>query len=126
MRGEILFPKPRSRQTTNQHNSLIVISNWRYFGNKGQQQKAQIGGGGDYPIQADFGGNTNAATTAQVTGREEAAIGQHRQGKTSTDEDTQYDPGGTGADPFISAKWPCCILFLFCLPYNFPCYHTKY
>ena len=44
IRGKILFPKPRSRRTTNQHNSPIVISNWRYFGNKGQQQKAKIGG----------------------------------------------------------------------------------
>ena len=43
MRGEILFPKPRSRRTTNHHNSPIVISNWRYFGNKGQQQKQRLG-----------------------------------------------------------------------------------
>ena len=39
MRGEISFPKPRSRWTTNQYNSPLVISNWRR-----QQQKAQIGG----------------------------------------------------------------------------------
>ena len=29
MRGEILFPKPRSRRTTRQQNSPIAISNWR-------------------------------------------------------------------------------------------------
>ena len=42
--------------------------------------------GGDYAIQADFAENTNTATAARVAAREEAAIGQHRQGKTSTDE----------------------------------------
>ena len=67
--------------------------------------------GGDYPIQANFRGNPTTATTAQVAAREEAAIGQHRQGTTSTDQNKQYDPGGTGADLFISAKWPCCILY---------------
>ena len=58
--------------------------------------------GGDYPIQADFAENTNAVTAARVAACEEAAIGKHRQGTTSTDENKQYDPGGTGDDPFIS------------------------
>ena len=59
--------------------------------------------GGDKPIQADFGGNPNTATTVQVAAHEKAMIGQHRQGTASTDENKEYDPGGTGEDPFISA-----------------------
>ena len=103
MRGEILFPISRSRRTRNQHNSPIVVPNWRYFGNKGQQRKAQIGGG-YCPIQADFVENTNNAVTAtRVAAHEEAAIGKHRQGTASTDENKQYDPGGTSDDPLISA-----------------------
>ena len=90
--------------------------------------------GRDYPIQADLGGNPNIATTAQVAAREEAAIGQHRQGNTSSDENKQNDRGRRTVDPFISAKWPCCILyallcvffFLFYLPCNFPCCHARY
>ena len=58
---------------------------------------------GDYPIQADFGEDPNTATAAQVSAREEAAIGKHRQRTASTDENKQYDPGGTTADPLISA-----------------------
>ena len=59
---------------------------------------------GDYPIQADFAENTNnAVTAARVAAREEAVIGKHRQGTASTDENKQYDPGGTGDDPLISA-----------------------
>ena len=59
--------------------------------------------GGDDPIQADFGRNPNTATKAQVAGCEEATIGKHRQGTASTDKNKQYDPGGTGDDPFIFA-----------------------
>ena len=76
--------------------------------------------GGDYPNQADFAEKTSKATAARVAAREEAVIGQHRQGTSSTDENMQYDPGGTGDDPLISAPWLCCILyallcvFLFC------------
>ncbi|CAN0474376.1 unnamed protein product [Ascophyllum nodosum] len=43
--------------------------------------------GGDCPIQADFVENTNNAVTAtRVAAHEEAAIGKHRQGTASTDE----------------------------------------
>ena len=42
--------------------------------------------GGDYPIQADFAGNTNAVTAARVAARKEATIGKQRQGTASTDE----------------------------------------
>ena len=59
--------------------------------------------GGDYLVQADFAGNTNAITAVRVDAREEAAIGKHWQGTASTDENKQYDPGITTADPFISA-----------------------
>ena len=60
--------------------------------------------GGDYPIQADFVENTNnAVTAARVAAHEEAAFGKHRQGTASTDENKQYDPGGTSDDPLISA-----------------------
>ena len=59
--------------------------------------------GGDCPIQADFVGNTNAVTATRVAAHEEAAIGKHRQGTASTDENKQYDPGGTSDDPLISA-----------------------
>ena len=58
---------------------------------------------GDYPIQADSAVNTNTVTAARVAAREEAAIGKQRQGTASTDENKQYDPGGTGDDPLISA-----------------------
>ena len=54
--------------------------------------------------QADFVENTNnAVTAARVAAHEEAAIGKHRQGTASTDENKQYDPGGTSDDPLISA-----------------------
>ena len=61
------------------------------------------GWGGDYPFQADFAKNTNTATAARVAAHEEAAIGKHRQGTASPDENKEYDPGGTGDDPLISA-----------------------
>ena len=61
--------------------------------------------GGEYPIQADFVESTNnAVTAARVAAYEEAAIGKHRQGTASTDENKQYDPDGTGDDPLISAR----------------------
>ena len=61
--------------------------------------------GGDYPIQAEFAENTNNAvvTAVRVAAHEEAAIDKHRQGTASTDENKQYDPGGTCDDPLISA-----------------------
>ena len=52
---------------------------------------------GDYPIQANFAESANTVTAARVAAREEAAIGKHRQGTASTDENKQYNPGGTGA-----------------------------
>ena len=56
--------------------------------------------GGDFPIQADFVESTNnAVTAARVAAHEGAAIGKHRQGAASTDENKQYDPGGTSDDP---------------------------
>ena len=62
--------------------------------------------GGDCPIQADFMENTNNTVTAtRVTAHEEAAIGKHRQGTASTtDENKQYDPGGTNDDNSILVK----------------------
>ena len=66
--------------------------------------------GRDNPIQADFAGNHETVTATRVAVREEAAIGRHRQGTASTDKNKQYDPGGTGTELFIFAKWPCCIL----------------
>ena len=72
-----------------------------------RQQKGTIAKstdwGGDFPIQTDFAENTNTATAARVATREEAAIGQHRQGTVSTDENKQYDRGQRTADPLISA-----------------------
>ena len=59
--------------------------------------------GGDYPIQADFAENTNAVIAARDAAHEEAANVKHRQGTVSTDENKQYDPGGTGGDPLIYA-----------------------
>ena len=58
---------------------------------------------GDYPIHADFAENTKTVTAARVVAREEAAIGKQRQATASTDENKQYDPGGRGDDPLISA-----------------------
>ena len=88
----------------------------------------------DYPIQADFAENTNTATVARVAAREEAKIGQHRQGKTSTDEKKQYDRGQTTVDLLISASvamlYAVCFVMrvfaLFCLFRNFSCHHTRY
>ena len=42
--------------------------------------------GRHYPAQADFGGNPTATPT-RVAGREEAAIGWHQRGTTSTEQD---------------------------------------
>ena len=90
--------------------------------------------GGDYFIRVDYARNPNTVTIARVVDHEEAAIGRHQRGTTSTDQNKQYDPGGTGAELFISAKWPCCILYTVCsvvrffsvLPCNSLCYHTRY
>ena len=81
--------------------------------------------GGDYPIQLDLAENTHAVTAARVAAREEAAIGKHRQGKTaSTDENKQYDPGGTGNDPSISAYFSghavYCVLYCACFCFVLP------
>ena len=50
--------------------------------------------GGDYTIQADFGGSPNTTTTAQVAAREEAAAGLHQRATTSTEQNMQFDPSG--------------------------------
>ena len=84
--------------------------------------------GGDYPIQGDFAGNPETVTAARIAAREEATIGRHQRGTTSTDQNKQFDPGGTTGELFISAKWLCCILYAllcvfirFCLSCNFSC-----
>ena len=60
--------------------------------------------GRDYPVQADFMESTNnAVTAARVAAHEEAAIGEHQQETASTDENKQYDTGGTSDDPLLSA-----------------------
>ena len=90
--------------------------------------------GGDYPIQVDSVQNTITATVAQITAREEAEIGQHRHGKTSTDENKQCDRGRTTADPLISAEvamlYTVCfvvrVFVLVCISSNFQCYHARY
>ena len=61
-----------------------------------QQQKATARStdrGGDYPIQADFGGNLKTTITARVVAREEATIGRHQRGTASTEQNKQFDPG---------------------------------
>ena len=114
-------------QLTDRHFKLVMLR---------QQQETTAKStdwGGDYPIQADFVGNQEAVTAARVAAREEAAIGRHQQGAASTDQNKQYDRGRRAADLFISAKWLCfilhvllCVFFLFCLPCNSLCYHTRY
>ena len=54
----------------------------------------RIDGGGDYPIQADFGGNPKTATAQQVSARQDAAIGRHQRGTTPTAQNKQFNPGG--------------------------------
>ena len=49
---------------------------------------------GDYPIQADLAGNPKKATTARVAAREEATISRQQRGARSTEQSTQFDPGG--------------------------------
>ena len=49
---------------------------------------------GDYPIQADFGGNSKATAAQQVSAREDAAIGRHQRATMSTEQNKQFDPGG--------------------------------
>ena len=66
---------------------------------------------GYYPIQPDFAGNPNIATTTRVAAREEAAIGRHQRGTTSTDQNKQFDRGGKQGKLLISAKWRCCVLY---------------
>ena len=84
-------------QLADRHFELVI------FRQQNRTTAKSTDGGGDYLIQADFAENTNAVTAARVAIREEDAIGKHRQGTASTDEDKQYDPGGTTADPLISA-----------------------
>ena len=49
--------------------------------------------GGDYPIQAHFGGNPKATTAQQVSAREDAVTGRHQRGTTSTEQNKQFDRG---------------------------------
>ena len=51
--------------------------------------------GGHYPIQTDFAGNPETVTTARVAAREEVAIGWYQRGTTSTEQNQQFDPGGS-------------------------------
>ena len=87
---------------------------------------------GEYPIQADFMVSPNTATTARVTARDEAAIGRHQRGTTSTDQNKQFDPGGTGVNcSFLPSGYAvycmlCCAFFSVLSSCNFPCYHTRY
>ena len=67
-------------QLADRHFELVIFRQ-----QKGTTRKS-TDWGGDYLIQVDFAESTNAATVARVAAREEAEIGQHRQGKTSTDE----------------------------------------
>ena len=83
-------------QLADRHSELVILRQ------QGTTTKS-TDWGGDCPIQADFVGNTNAVTATRVAAHEEAAIGKHRQGTASTDENKQYDPGGTSDDPLISA-----------------------
>ena len=53
---------------------------------------------GEYPIQPDFMVSPNTATTARVAARDEAAIGRHQRGITSTNQNKQFDSGGTGVN----------------------------
>ena len=61
--------------------------------------------GGDYTIQADFAENPETVTTARVAACEEAAIGRHQGGTTSTEQNKEFDPWGKNGKLFISAKW---------------------
>ena len=84
-------------QLADRHFKLVIFRQ-----QKGTTTKSTYWGG-DYPIQADFVGNTNAVTAARVAAHEEAAICKHRQETASIDENKQFDPGGTSNDPLISA-----------------------
>ena len=85
-------------QSADRHSELVIFRQ-----QQGKKTKS-TDWGEDYPIQAGFAGNTNTVTAARVAAREEAAIGQHRQGTASTDENKQqYDRGRRTADQFISA-----------------------
>ena len=50
--------------------------------------------GGGYPIQEDLGRSPKTATAARVAVREEAVIGRHQRGTTSTEQNKQFHPGG--------------------------------
>ena len=84
-------------QLADRHFELVI-----FWHQKGTTAKS-TDWGEDYLIQADFVENTSAFTAVRVAAREEAAIGKHRQVAASTDENKQYDPGGAGHDPLISA-----------------------
>ena len=66
---------------------------------------------GEYPIQADFAVSPNTATTARVAPRDEAAIGRHQRGTTLTDQNKQFDPGGTDAN----CSFPPCGYAVYCM-----------
>ena len=89
-------PDHEPSKLANRHFDLVI------FRQQGTTAKS-TDWGGNYPIQAEFAENTNAVTAARVAAPEEAAIGKQRQGTASTDENKQYDPGGTGDDLLISA-----------------------
>ena len=81
--------------------------------------------GGDYPTQADFGGNPKKAKTARVAAREEAAIGRHQRGTTSTKQNEQFDPRGRRVNcSFLPSGYAAyCMLYLrfFCFAFlQFP------
>ena len=86
---------------------------------------------GDYPTQADFGGNPTA-TTVRVAVSEEAAIGRHQRGTTSTEQNKQFDPGGRRvSSSFLSSGYAiycmlCCAFFSVLPSCNFLYYHTRY
>ena len=86
--------------------------------------------GGDYPIQADFGRNPRT-TTVRVAAREEAAIGGCQRGTTSTEQNNQFDPGGSRVFcSFLPSGYlVCCMLFvhvLFLFSASFSCYHARF
>ena len=86
--------------------------------------------GGDYPIQADVGRNPRT-TTVRVAALEEAAIGGCQRGTTSTEQNNQFDPGGSRVIcSFLPSGYlVCCMLFvhaLFLFSASFSCYHARF
>ena len=131
--GKFIFPSRRREgpRSTTSHRSPFCETADRPATARGDSEKHREGGI-LLPPSRPAGGIPKTTTTVRVAAREEAAIGRHQRGTTSTEQNKQFDPGGCKDSLFLSAKWLLYMLyallyiFLFCLSANFFCYHARF